>query len=76
MEKETKNSSDPDVLEEYNFAEGMRGKYAQQYAAGSNVVLLDPDVAEVFPDSASANHALRALIDIIRQHSSETYSPQ
>ena len=49
MEKEPKNSSDPDMLEEYNFAKGMRGKYAQRYAAGSNVVLLDPDVAEVFP---------------------------
>ena len=72
MEKEPNNSSDPDMLEEYDFTKGGRGKYAQRYAAGSNVVVLDPDVAEVFPDSASANHALRALIDIIRQHSTET----
>ncbi len=51
---------------EYDFSGGVRGKYAQRYARGTNVVLLDPDVAEVFRDQASVNRALRALAGIIR----------
>jgi len=51
---------------EYDFSNGVRGKYAERYARGTNVVLLDPDVAEVFPDPASVNRALRALAGIIR----------
>jgi hypothetical protein len=47
----------------------MRGKYAERYAAGSNVVGREHDVAEVFPDSESVNEALRALIKIARQTS-------
>lgn len=47
--------------------EGSRGKYAGHYAAGVNIVRLDPDVAAVFPDSESVNEALRALADIIRR---------
>ena len=55
------------MLDEYDFSEGVRGKYARRYAAGSNVVVLDPDVAEFFPDSESANEALRALAGIVRK---------
>jgi hypothetical protein len=51
---------------EYDFSGGVRGKYAERYAQGTNVVLLDPDVAEVFRDQASVNRALRALAAIIR----------
>lgn len=51
---------------EYDFSGGVRGKYAERYAKGTNVVLLDPDVAEVFRDQASVNRALRALAGIIR----------
>jgi hypothetical protein len=51
---------------EYDFSGGVRGKYAARYAAGTNVVLLDPDVAEVFHDAESVNRALRALAGIIR----------
>lgn len=51
---------------EYDFRGGVRGKYAARYAAGTNVVLLDPDVAEVFHDAESVNRALRALAGIIR----------
>lgn len=47
--------------EEYDFANGIRGKYARRFAEGSNVVILDPDVARRFPDSASVNAALRRL---------------
>jgi hypothetical protein len=46
---------------------GARGRYADRYAAGVNIVRLDPDVAAVFPDSTSVNEALRALAEIIRR---------
>ncbi|HUE95123.1 MAG TPA: hypothetical protein VMN39_00600 [Longimicrobiaceae bacterium] len=52
---------------EYNFAGGSRGKYARRVAEGSNLVLLDPDVARAFPDSKSVNMALRTLAGIARK---------
>lgn len=47
---------------EYDFSKGKRGKYAGQYAEGTNVIFLDADVAKSFPDSKSVNKALRWLI--------------
>lgn len=62
-----KKSDEADEMRaEYDFSGGVRGKYAERYARGTNVVLLDPDVAEVFRDQASVNRALRALAGIIR----------
>ena len=61
------DSEEVEMLGEYDFSDGMRGKDAARYAEGSNVVVLEPDVAEVFPDAASVNQALRALAEIIRQ---------
>jgi hypothetical protein len=55
------------MRDEYDFSSGVRGKYAKRYAAGSNVVVLDPDVAKVFPDSKSVNDALRAIADIAKK---------
>ena len=55
------------MLNEYDFSKGVRGKYAKRYAAGTNVVVLLPDVAEVYPDSESVNEALRVLLKIARQ---------
>jgi hypothetical protein len=52
-----------DMRTEYDFRGGVRGKYAQQYAEGSNVVILDPDVAEHFKTSEEVNEALRRLAD-------------
>ena len=49
---------------EYDFSNGVRGKYAGRYAQGTNVVLLDPELAAAFPDSKSVNDALRALVAI------------
>jgi hypothetical protein len=49
---------------EYDFSGGVRGKYVDRYRRGTNVVLLDPELAEVFPDSKSVNDALRALVAI------------
>jgi hypothetical protein len=48
--------------EEYDFSQGERGKYARRYAQGTNVVVLDPDVAKKFPNSKSVNASLRKLI--------------
>jgi len=50
---------DPDMLEEYDFTDGVRGKYAERYANGTNVVVIDPDLAQFFPDNESVNEALR-----------------
>ncbi len=58
---------DPNMLDEYDFSKGVRGKYARRYADGTNIVVLSPDVAKVFPDSESVNEALRVLIKIARQ---------
>ena len=62
------------MLEEYDFSGGVRGKYVDRLAQGAGVVVLDPDVAEVFTDSESVNRALRALAGII-QHQSEKVHP-
>src|SRR5262249_48747479 len=51
-------------LPEYDFSNGIRGKYAARYAEGTNVVVLSPDVAEVFPDAQAVNEALRTLVRI------------
>ena len=56
-----------EMREEYDFSKGVRGKYASRYRHGSNVVVLDPDVAEIFPDSESVNKALRAIAEIARE---------
>ena len=51
----------PEMREEYDFSAGVRGKYASRFAEGSNVIVLDPDVAAVFRDPEAVNDALRLL---------------
>jgi hypothetical protein len=51
-----------DMRPEYDFSQGVRGKHYKAYQAGINVVFLEPDIAAVFPDSASVNQALRLLV--------------
>jgi hypothetical protein len=63
---------DDEILPEYDFSGGVRGKYAQRYAEGTNLILLDPDVLAVFPDAVAVNSALRALVGIIRER---THAP-
>ncbi|MFQ5771200.1 MAG: hypothetical protein ACE5HX_11730 [bacterium] len=58
---------DPDMLEEYDFSQGIQGKYAKRYSKGTNVVVIDPDVARFFPDHDSVNQALRSLTEIIKR---------
>lgn len=60
-------NNDPDMLEEYDFSKGIRGKYARRYAKGTNVVLIDTDVSEFFPDHDAVNDVLRSLIRIIKK---------
>jgi len=57
-----------EILPEYDFSKGQHNKYASRYAAGSSVVVLEPDVAAAFPTSGEANDALRALAAIIQKH--------
>ena len=67
--------SDPDLLEEYDFSDGVRGKYAESYAEGANVVVVDPDLAEFFPDHDSVNDALRHLVAVIRNQKETEQAP-
>ena len=64
MKKAAKSKTDEDIAAEYDFSNGVRGKYAQRYAEGTNVVVLSPDVAAFFPDSDTVNKALRGLVEI------------
>jgi len=62
MKKKSKKVSEPDEMwAEYDFRGGVRGKYARHYAKGTNVVVLDPDVAAAFPDAEAVNRALRRV---------------
>ena len=75
--KATKKSTSSEVKEmrpEYDFTGGVRGKHEARYAEGTNIVVIDPDVAEVFPDSASVNEALRALLPIINRRKKRSVS--
>ena len=65
MKRETEQDT---MRPEYDFSTGVRGKHHEAYRRGTNVVLLEPDVAEVFKDSATVNAALRALAKIARAH--------
>lgn len=57
-----RSRNERDMLPEYDFSKGVRGKYAKRYASGSNVVVLRPELAKVFPDSDSVNEALSSLV--------------
>ena len=57
---------DDDLLPEYDFSNAVRGKYYEKYHQGTNVVLLDPDVARAFKSSESVNRALRLLLDLAK----------
>jgi hypothetical protein len=69
MKRRTEKKESSEIRAEYDFSRGTRGKYARRFTQGSNIIVLDPDVAEVFPDAASVNDSLRALAGIIRQRS-------
>jgi hypothetical protein len=68
MKKQT--GMDDELRPEYNLSEllnrGVRGKYADRYREGTNLVLLAPDVAAVFPDEEAVNKALRLVMQLAR----------
>lgn len=65
--KKVRRERQDDMLQEYDFSKGVRGKYGKRYAAGSNVIVLSPDIAKVFPTSESVNEALRTLVRVGRK---------
>ena len=70
MKTNRNTENDSDMREEYDLAGmkgGVRGKYAKTFEKAATTVLLDSDVAEVFPDSRSVNEALRTLARVLRK---------
>jgi hypothetical protein len=68
-------SNDPDMLEEYDFSKGVRGKYAKRYAEGCNVVVIESDIAKYFPDHESVNEALRLLASLMKKQEERMADP-
>lgn len=60
--RKAKSADAPEMPAEIDFSGGERGRYAKRFAEGTNLVMLEPDVAEVFPDSESVNAALRVVL--------------
>ena len=67
MEKATDRTTTLKMRAEYDFSSGVRGKHARRYAQGANVVVIEADVAKMFPNAATVNDSLRALAGIIRR---------
>jgi len=65
--KKARRERERDMLQDYDFSKGVRGKYAKRYAQRTNVVVLSPDMAKVFPTSESVNEALRTLVRVGRK---------
>jgi hypothetical protein len=66
MKKTSRNNG---MRPEYDFAvmkDGVRGKYARRYREGTNIVLLEPDIAEAFPNDEAVNQALRGVLNTAR----------
>jgi hypothetical protein len=70
--RRSRSSLAREMRAEYSFKGGIRGKHAARYAKGTNIVVIEPDVAEVFTDSASVNEALRALLPLILRRRKRT----
>ena len=64
MKKTPTSKPDQDLREEYDFSGATRGKYHERMRSGSNLVVLDPDLAEVFSSSEAVNRALRTLVEV------------
>ena len=66
-----KNDRDT-MRREYDFSAAVRGVTAARYAQGANVVVIDPEVLDVFPDGPTVNRALRALAPVLRRQRQST----
>jgi len=75
LKMESNQELEDELRPEYDFSKmkgGVRGKYIERYKAGTNIVLLDPDVAQVFPTSDAVNEALRLLMQIAQRQKPNT----
>ena len=68
MNQHLSTEPEEDMLPEYDFTGGVRGKHHKDYKAGTNVIFLEPDLAKVFPDSASVNRVLRLLLNLASEN--------
>ncbi len=68
-----KTVEEDEMLDEYDFTGGVRGKYVNRLANKQNIIVLEPDVAKVFPDSESVNQALRGLLPIIQKQAEKVH---
>ena len=62
MKKESQKNDE--MLDEYDFSKGVRGKYAKRFHKETNIIVLEPDIADRFPNSEAVNQALRNLVKI------------
>jgi hypothetical protein len=79
MNREINTEMEDELRPEYDFSQlkgGVRGKYVERYRAGTNLVLLDPDVAQAFPTEDAVNEALRLLMQVAqRQPTNQSLEP-
>jgi len=79
MNKKPKTEMDDELRPEYDLPKllkgAVRGKYAQRYQAGTNLVLLAPDVAKAFPNEEAVNEALRLVIELTKVQSGKKHGP-
>jgi hypothetical protein len=66
-QKKGPNQNIDEMRAEYDFSKGVRGKHAAQYAAGTNVVIIEPDVAAEFPTAEDVNETLRAVAQLMQR---------
>lgn len=67
MSQPRSSPPEDEMRTEYDLSGGVRGKYFHQYEQGTNIVVLDPDVAAIFRDSESVNEALRLLMGVAQK---------
>jgi hypothetical protein len=73
MSKKKIGEPDDEMLDEYDFSGGVRGKYVARLAHRRSVIVLDEDVAQVFPDAESVNRTLRALLPTIQRQAEKIH---
>jgi hypothetical protein len=75
MNQAKKAVVDDEMLPEYDFSGGVRGKYYRRYQEGTNIVVLAPDVADAFPNADAVNEALRLLVKLARERAHPARKP-
>ena len=67
-----KRSDDLEMRKEYDFSKGVRGKYYKKFIKGTNIIVLDPDVAKVFKNSKEVNEILRTISRVVAHKHTKT----